>query len=275
MREVSESLAGRLSVMELTPFLWSELKSEAERTRHWLCGGYPDGGIMTPSRYPTWQIDYLALITQRDLPSWGLPARPQVTTRMLRMLAAVHGQSWNASQVGQSLGLSYATVNSYLDFLVGAFLFRRLEPYLPNLKKRLVKTPKLYWRDTGLLHAVLGVEDRDDLLHRPWVGAGWEGYVIEQALSLLSSVGRPHEAYYFRTSDGYELDLVIVKGRERIAIEIKLTTSPSTDDIRRLESVADMVGASRRYLVTRSTRRMGTGTVIACDLSTLLDELDR
>ena len=116
MVHVSESLAGRLSLMELTPLLRTELAAKAPRDRLWLCGGYPDGGVLNPQRYPRWQLDYLALLTQRDLPNWGLPSKPQTTDRLLRMLAALHGQIWNASQVGQSLGLSYKTVNTYLEF---------------------------------------------------------------------------------------------------------------------------------------------------------------
>ena len=125
--QISESLAGRLSQLELTPLLWSELSPERRRVR-WLTGGFPDGGVLKDARFPRWQRDYLSLIAQRDLPAWGMPAKPQVTSRLLRLVAAVHGQPWNASQVGQSLGLSYQTVNSYLDYLVGAFLVRQLPP---------------------------------------------------------------------------------------------------------------------------------------------------
>lgn len=106
MTEVSESLAGRLALLELTPLLLGELDSQAARDRLWLCGGFPDGGVLTPRAFPRWQTDYLALLVQRDLPNWGLPARPQTTARLLRMLAATHGQAWNASAIGKSLGLS-------------------------------------------------------------------------------------------------------------------------------------------------------------------------
>jgi len=124
MTQVSESLAGRLSVLELTPLLLSELETGASRQRLWMLGGYPDGGVLGKPAYPVWQKDYLSLLVQRDLPNWGLPARSQVTQRLLKMLAATHGQEWNASQIGKSLGLSYHTVNSYLDYLEGAFLIR-------------------------------------------------------------------------------------------------------------------------------------------------------
>lgn len=273
MSQVSESLAGRLSVVELTPFLLSELSSDEARAQHWLRGGYPDGGVLRPERYPRWQLDYLALLTQRDLPAWGLPSQPQTTDRLLRMLAALHGQAWNASQVGQSLGLSYHTVNSYLDYLVGAFLIRRLPPYQGNLRKRLVRHPKVYWRDSGLLHALLTVPDEWTLLAQPWVGASWEGFVIEQALGELSARGRVHTPYYFRTSDQQELDLVLDFGQERWAVEVKLTASPAPQDLARLERAADLIEASRRFLVSQTNQTSGDGRRVSCNLPTFLNLL--
>jgi len=273
MVQVSESLAGRLSLIELTPFLRAELKTKASRERHWLLGGYPDGGVLGPKRYPRWQLDYVALLTQRDLPLWGLPAKPQTTDRMLRMLAALHGQVWNASQVGQSLGLSYQTVNSYLDYLEGAFLIRRLQPYQANIKKRLVKSSKVYWRDSGLLHALLNVPDERVLIAQPWVGASWEGFVIEQVLGELSSRGRSFDAYYFRTSDQHELDLVLEFGKELWAVEVKLSSSPGPDDMRRLNKTADMISATRRFLVSQTNRSSGDERQASCNLPSFLKHL--
>ncbi|MGE5662991.1 MAG: ATP-binding protein [Deltaproteobacteria bacterium] len=273
MAQVSESLAGRLSPVELTPFLLTELKEKESRGRRWLCGGYPDGGVLKPERFPRWQRDYLSLLSQRDLPTWGLPAKPLVTDRLLRMLAALNGQAWNASQVGQSMGLSYQTVNSYLDYLVGAFLIRRLPPYQANLRKRLVKTPKVYWRDSGLLHALANVSGEKTLLAQPWVGASWEGYVIEQALGVLSAEGRAFDAYYFRTSDQYELDLVLDFGKELWAVEIKLTSFPGPEDMARLDKTADLVKASRRFLVSQTRQPSGSGRRISCDLPSFLNHL--
>jgi len=273
MVHVSESLAGRLSLMELTPLLWTELGTKASRDRMWLCGGYPDGGVLDRHRYPRWQLDYLALLTQRDLPNWGLPSKPQTTDRLLRMLAALHGQIWNASQVGQSLGLSYQTVNTYVDYLAGAFLIRRLPPFQTNIRKRLVKSPRIYWRDTGLLHAVLNVSNERALLAQPWVGASWEGFVIEQLIGELSACGKTFDAYYFRTSDQYELDFVVDVGKELWAVEVKLTSSPSPADMDRLNKTADMIGARRRFLVTKTNRPAGDGLRGSFDLSSLLTHL--
>jgi hypothetical protein len=275
MTHVSESLAGRLSLIELTPFLWGELETQASRQRLWLCGGYPDGGVLERGAYPRWQLDYLALLTQRDLPNWGLPAKPQTTDRLLLMLAAVHGQAWNASQLGQSLGLTYKTVNSYLDYLAAAFLVRRLPPYQANIGKRLSKSPKVYWRDTGLLHALLSLPDEQALLSHPRVGASWEGFVIEQALGALSTAGYALGAYYFRTSDRQELDLVLDLGSERWAIEIKLTAAPTPADMQGLCRAADLIRATRRFLVSKTGRTTDDGERVSCNLPWLLDHLRR
>ena len=250
MMRVSDSLAGRLSVVELAPLSFAELDVDG-RERLWLCGGYPDGGVLGGSAFPDWQHDYLNLLVQRDLPSWGLPARPPTTRQLFQLLAATHGQQWNASELGRHLGMSYHTVNDYLDYVEQAFLVRRLPAYHANVRKRLVKRPKVYWRDSGLLHALMGVVDFDELLRQAWVGASWEGHVIDQILTALQQVGRRFEAWHMRTADGRELDLVLKLGSELWAVEIKLTTRPGPTDMKRLDENADLIGAGQRFLVTR------------------------
>jgi predicted AAA+ superfamily ATPase len=199
-----------------------------------------------------------------------LPAKPQVTLRFLKMLAAAHAHPWNASQMGQSLGLSYHTVNSYLDFLVGAFLIRRLPPYHANIGKRLVKSPKIYWRDTGLLHAVLNVLDEDDLLGKPWVGFSWEGFVIEQVLGALQQVGRHCDTFFLRTSDQHEIDLVLDFGKRLWAVEVKLTTAPDPEDFARLKKTANLIKADRRILITQTTENIASADQVSCNLPWLL-----
>lgn len=271
MTQVSESLAGRLSLLELPPVLLGEAATTI--ADHWLRGGYPDGGVLDPPRFPQWQDDYLALLAQRDLPNWGLPARPQMIERLLRMTAAASGQLWNASRLGQSLGLSHPTVTSYVDYLEGAFLVRRLRPYAANLKKRLVRSPKLYWRDSGLLHALLRVRTYDDLLVQPWVGTSWEGFVIEQVLSALATTGRAVDPYFLRTSDGYEIDLLLDWGRDRWAIEIKLTSQPDPHDFERLDKIADLVRARRRIVVSQVRDSAFADRHVSCSLPDLLTHL--
>lgn len=274
MNEVSESLAGRLSIIEMSPFIWEELP-ESSRDSLWLRGGYPDGGILSPTAFPRWQLDYLTLLAQRDLPNWGLPAKPQTTTRFLRMLAAVHGQAWNASQIASSLGLDYKTINTYLDFLVNSFLIRRLQPYQVNIGKRLSKTPKVYWRDTGLLHAIMNVDSQEILLKQPWAGASWEGFVIEQTILTLQAAGKRFEPHFLRTSDQKELDLVLDFAGKLWAIEIKLTSMPSNGDVEQLNRAADLISASRRFLVSFTKQTIIGGNCMSSGLDAFLEALLR
>lgn len=272
MTQVSQSLAGRLSLVELTPFLLEEL-SPHRLDDLWLFGGYPDGGILEAADFGRWQQDYLTLLAQRDLPQWGLPAKPQTTERFLRMIGAVHGQAWNASRIGQSLGLNYQTINSYLDNLVGAFLVRRLQPYHANTRKRLTKSPKVYWRDTGLLHSLFRTKTHDDLLAQPWVGASWEGFVVEQVLNHLAAQGKTVQSYFLRTADQHEIDLILDFGTSVCAIETKLSANPSVGDVRCLNKTADLIKADHRVLVARVHESTESEGILVTNLSGLLDRL--
>lgn len=272
MENVSESLAGRLGMVRMTPFILPELKAR-QMDDLWLRGGYPDGGILEPSMFPEWQENYLEALATRDLPTWGLPAKPQQTMRLLAMLAAVNGQPLNASQLGASMALDHKTILSHCDFLEGAFLIRRLQPYFTNIRKRLVKTPRILWRDSGLLHALMGVTDLGQLYRQPWLGQSWEGFVIEQSLAALSAADKRARPYFLRTSDGYELDLVLDWGAERWAIEIKLTSNPSTAMIDRLNKTADLIRATRRVLVCRIARKIETEQLLVASLPVWLRAL--
>jgi len=265
MENVSESLAGRLGLVRMTPFILPELKAW-QIDDLWLRGGYPDGGILTPSMFPEWQESYLELLATRDLPTWGLPARPKQTLRLFGMLAAVHGQPLNASQLGASMALNHKTILSHSDFLEGAFLIRRLQPYSTNIRKRLVKTPRILWRDSGLLHALMGVSDLEQLYRQPWLGQSWEGFVIEQTLATLLAVDKRVQPYFLRTSDGYELDLVLDWATERWAVEIKLTSNPTSAMVDRLNQTADMIDATRRVLVCRIARKIETERLLVASL---------
>jgi predicted AAA+ superfamily ATPase len=160
-----------------------------------------------------------------------------------------------------------------VDYLEGAYLVRRLPPYHANIGKRLVKAPKVFLRDSGILHAILGVRTRADLLAAPWVGASWEGYVIEQVLGRMSVLDQTHQAYYLRTSDRYEADLLLQMGRKLWAIEIKLTTNPTPNDLRRIQKVCDMVNAHRAILLSQVVRSTRQGAVTSCNLDWFLRSL--
>jgi hypothetical protein len=212
------------------------------------------------------------MLAGRDLPAWGLPAQPQQTLRLLGMLAALHGQPLNASQLGTSLSLDHKTILGYCDFLEGAFLIRRLPAYFANIKKRLVKTPRVFWRDSGLLHALMNVTDLDQLYRQPWLGHSWEGFVIEQTLATLAAHGKWAQAFFFRTSDGQELDLVLDWGTERWAVEVKLTSDPSPGMIHRLRATGDMIGASRCVLVCRIAEPIRTDKLLVASLPVWLKD---
>lgn len=269
MKSVSDFLTGRIALTELSPLSHMEMR-DTPLDHLWLMGGFPDGGILKPGQFPLWQKNYLELLAGRDLPAWGLPASPQVTHRLFKMLAATHGTLWNASMIGKSLGLSYHTVNSYLDHMDQAYLVRRLYPYSANIKKRLVKSPKIYWRDSGLLHALLNVSKMEELMVQPWVGLSWEGWVIEQICTTLRNQGADFEPFFFRTSDGHELDLLLKYEAKLWAIEMKLSSSPDRKDLDRLNKIADMVGADRRILISKSKERIKKRNFMLSDLEGLL-----
>jgi predicted AAA+ superfamily ATPase len=273
MKTVSEFLTGRVALCELNPFSLQEIPPEQD-DRLWLSGGYPDGGILQAGQYPVWQRNYLEMLALRDLPVWGMPARPTMIKRFFRMLAAGHGQAWNASQIGKSLGVSYHTVNGYLDYLEEAYLIRRLQPYHANIRKRLVKSPKVFWRDSGLLHSLLGSPTMDDLLSQPWVGVSWESWVIEQILIFLNTRGLPFDGpYYLRTTDGHELDLVFRLYDVTYAVEIKLSSSPGTDDMKRLQKAAEMIGAEKQVLISRTVNPVENEAMMSTNLRGFLTSI--
>jgi len=265
MIQVSEYLTGRIALCELSPFCIDEVRRKG-LDNLWLVGGFPDGGILKRDRFPLWQKNYLDVLAMRDLPQWGLPATPQVTQRLFRMLAVNNGNIWNASQIGKSMGLSYHTVNSYLNYLEQAYLVRRLQPFHASIRKRLVKSPKVYWRDTGLLHSLQGVNSSDDLIVQPWVGFSWEGFVIEQILICLEAQGTHYEAYFFRTNDGHELDLLLILNGKKWGFEIKLSGSPGRDEFDGLNKAAEMVGADRKLLISRTRREIEGTDVVSTNL---------
>jgi len=269
MQQVSESLAGRLSVVELSPLQITEVGAD-KLDALWRCGGFPDGGILKTRAYPAWQQSYLELMVQRDLPNLGMTAKAPATMRLLRMLAALQGTTLNASKLGASLGTSYHTIHGYLTYLEGTYLLRALPPYEANIKKRLVRSPRLYIRDTGLLHSLLDVGRGDDLLSMPWVGASWEGFVIEQVISARQARGEDLRAYFFRTHDGQEVDLVLEGEGEREVLEIKLTSSPSPEHFEKLGGVAQSLKATRQVILSRTRAPQVSGSRWSTNLADYL-----
>lgn len=276
MQNVSESLAGRMGLLSMGPLTYSELSDPLGTDcweSLWLRGGFPDGGILDGSSFPDWQNSYLELLATRDLPEWGFPAKPQRTRRLLSMLAAVNAQPLNASELGCALGIDHKTVVGYCVFLEETFLIRRVRPWFGNINKRLVKTPRLYWRDSGLLHALLNVQNIDHLYNQPWVGYSWEGFVVEQVLASLGLFGLSAEPYFFRTSDGIEADLLLDWAGDRWAIEIKLTSDPTKAMIKGLQKAADLVGASKQILICKAAEEIRSDSLLVTNLPSFLNEL--
>lgn len=221
----SQTLAGRLEVVDMAPLLLPEVARRFEDIEAlWVRGGFP--GSYTSRTDPDswqWRQDFVRHFLNVDLPALGIGVDPPSMGRFWRMLAHLHAHLLNASALSRSLGVSVPTVGRWLDHLVDALVVRRLEPWHSNLGKRLVKTPKVYLRDSGLLHALLGIADADALAGHPAAGASWEGFVIEQVCARLPA----HVPLsFYRTASGAEMDLVVELGGRRIGIEAKLSSAP-------------------------------------------------
>ena len=222
IRQSSESLAGRISYFEITPFTQQEASLTGLKD-HWLMGGYPRSLLSQDTEISIqWREDYIRTFLERDIPQLGFRLPANTMGRFWRMLAHTSGQVLNASKLAGSMGVSSHTIRKYIDLLEQTFMVRVLVPYTGNIKKRLIKSPKVYIRDTGILHALLNIETMQDLFSHPIYGASYEGYVIENILNRL-----PRWQYsFYRTSNGAEIDLILTKGMQKIAVEIKASTSP-------------------------------------------------
>lgn len=276
LRQSGESLAGRVTTLELTPLqarevlpVTTEPPDLAGLQRLWLRGGFPPSLLAADDADSlAWRQDFVRTFTERDLPALGVRVPAAAWRRFWTMLAHLQGQVFNASQLGLSLGgLSHATVGRYLDTLVDAMMVRRLQPYLPNVGKRLVKSPKVYVRDSGLLHALLGVGDALALQGHPVAGPSWEGFVIEQIAAALPPGA---EVGHYRTAAGAELDLVAHWPGRTLAFEIKLSAAPRPT--RGFWHALDDVQPDAAYVVApvptvspleRGVRVMGVEQVVA------------
>ena len=225
IRDASESLAGRIYYKELTPFHFQEIKDVISYQKHWLNGGYPEA-LLTESKTKSvrWRRSFIQTYIERDLPLLGLQSKISDMQRLVRMISHIHGNQLSYQTLSKSMGLTGPTIKKQIDFLEHAYIVRLLEPFYHNIGKRLVKSPKIYLRDTGLLHSLLEVERFEDLFGNPVIGNSWEGYVIEQIYAVLPE---SYTLNYYRTQQGAELDLVICKNlKPVIGIEIKFNSSP-------------------------------------------------
>ena len=225
VRGSSETLAGRIAYHELSGFSLAEVNQGRLGTL-WLRGGFPRSFLArTEGASWRWRQQLIRTFLERDLLSLGLRLGADTLQRFWAMLAHYHAQVWNASELGRAFGVADTTVRGYLDLLASAFMVRLLLPWSENLAKRQVKAPKVYLRDTGLLHALLGIRTSDDLERHPKVGASWEGFMLSEVIQRLGA--EPRECHFWATHGGVELDLLVVRGRRRLGFEFKRTTGPT------------------------------------------------
>lgn len=227
VKGVSETLAGRIAYTELTPVTTTELPKNITYNKHWFRGGFPEPLLAkTDTAAQQWMQAFIRSYVERDLENlFGVNISSVTMQRLWTMLAHVSGNVWNAEIFARSLGVTAPTILRYVDYLEGGFMVKRLQPWFTNTKKRLVKSPKVYVRDTGLLHTLLNITSADEVLSHPVAGASWEGYVLEQ----IAACKNPQlQLYYYRTHDGAECDAVLVKGIKPVAcIEIKMSNAPA------------------------------------------------
>ena len=225
LKQSSETLAGRIGYLELTPFDVSELIDTAEFSlnKHWLRGGFPQSYLQRSDKASdSWRENFIRTFVERDIHQLGINIPSVTSRRLLSMCAHNQGQLLNSARLGESLGTSYHTVRKYLDMLEQMFILRSLQPYTPNIRKRVVKSPKIYIRDSGILHAILNIEEMNVLMGHPVFGSSWEGYCIENILTQLQG----WQPYFYRSSSGNEIDLLLEKGDRRMAVEFKTSVAP-------------------------------------------------
>ncbi|ADH86100.1 ATP-binding protein [Desulfurivibrio alkaliphilus] len=222
IKGVSETLAGRIEFVDLAGFDLAEIPHGQEE-RLWLRGGFPRSFLAASEADSlAWREGFIRTFLERDIPQLGISIPAAAMRRFWTMLAHLHGQTWNASELGRSMGLSDKTVRAYLDILTGTYMVRQLQPWHENIGKRQVKAPKIFLRDSGLLHSLLSIDDLSALLGHPRLGASWEGFALEQVLTLVG----PDQAWFWATHAGAELDLLIFAGGKRYGVEFKFSEAP-------------------------------------------------
>ena len=253
LRQSSESLAGRIETHAIGGFNIADV-GVSSHDLHWLRGGFPRAFLADSNADSmAWRKNFILTFLERDIPLFGIRTPAPTLLRFWTMLAHYHGQVWNAAEPARSLGIGETSVRRYLDLLEGVYMVRQLHPWHENLKKRQVKSPKIYIRDSGLLHQLLGIRTASELLSHPKCGASWEGYVIEEIITLL----QPDEVYFWATHAGAELDLLLFKDGRRIGVEIKRADAPrltpsmrtALDDLQ-LDRLVVIYPGTRRYPLT-------------------------
>ena len=270
IRDSSESLAGRIAYEELCPMNLMEVSGLKSVEEHWVSGGYPDAMLAPNNKIrKVWLQNFIQTYVERDLPLLGLNIDRAIIKKLWTMVAHINGNVLNMSNLSKSLELTSTTIKKYLSFLEQAFLIRQLQPYSVNIKKRLVKSPKIYVRDSGILHHLIGIEDLNSLSGNPILGNSWESYVVEQIIQIT---GNDYEPYFYRTHEGAECDLVLTKsGIPVYGIEIKYTSSPKiTKGLR--NAFEDLKTKKNLIITPKSDDYFIDKEIRVCSLGTFLEE---
>jgi uncharacterized protein len=266
VRHSSETLAGRIAYSELTPFSLIEAQNGGfDQSNHWFLGGFPDALMAPDTKFARiWLQNFIYTFMEKDIRLLGYDINIPTMDRLLQMLAYLHGTMLNVSDISRSMGISMPTINKYLDLLEGGFLVRRLQPYFANFGKRLVKTPKVYLRDTGILHSLANIPSFDALYGHPLIGASWEGYVIEQIYRCLEY--RAWKFYFYRTQTGAEIDLILISPSGKMTcIEIKNSNNPVLS--KGFYQCIDDLKPHFQYIITPSSEKLvNTEGVTICSL---------
>jgi uncharacterized protein len=225
MKGAAESLAGRVNFIHMGGLNCEEVGTDT-RNRLWLRGGFPESYLAASDDASSrWRRSFIQTFLHQDIPSFGIDVSPERLRRFWIMAAHYHGQTWNSTAIAKSLDISHTTARSYLDVLTDSYVMRQLPPFVTNLKKRIVKAPKVYLRDSGLLHSLLQIETTADLQSNPRYGASWEGFALEQLCSVVAL--EPDETFFWGTHGGAEMDLIVERGGKRYGFEFKVTEKPS------------------------------------------------
>ena len=270
VKGASESLAGRISFVDVTGFTLEETGAEHLRKRWWR-GGFPRAFLARDDRTASqWHQDFFRTFLEQDIPQLGIRIPAPTLRKCWTMLAHYHGQIWNASELARSLGTSEPAARRYLDILSGTYMVRQLPPWFENLKKRQVKAPKIYIRDSGICHALLGLENSAALEAHPKLGASWEGFALEQILAVTGDTN----AYFWATHAGAELDLLVFHRGKRLGFEFKYTEKPTTT--KSMHTALADLALDHLYIVYPGTHRIPlTESITASPLPDLLDALSR
>lgn len=247
LQQSSESLAGRIQYIELTPFNLREVKNS---NRLWLRGGFPLSYLAKNNSLSNdWRDAYISTFLERDIPNLGIKIPAKTLRRFWMTLTHYHGQIFNASEIGQSLGFAHTTIRHYLDILTGTFMIRQLQPWLENIQKRQIKAPKIYFRDSGIYHSLSGIDDKTNLIINPKLGASWEGFALEEIIRFHNATSE--ECYFWGIHTQAELDLLIIKNGKRLGFEFKYADAPTLT--KSLQHAMHYLQLDQAFMITPGT----------------------